>query len=179
MWKGKENIHGKLTNYVNERTVAYITKYVTKIDEKHTTYQSIILTSAGIGNGYTNRGDSKKNAYNGELTREYYRTRTGHKITMPIYWRNKIYSDDEKELLWIQKLDKQIRWVMGQKIDISKGEEAYEKAVEYARIINSRLGYGTGIQNYDKEQYEKQRRAIMQETRIKAAKKQKHPSGRY
>ena len=34
LWKGKEKQNGTLENYVNERTVNYIVKYLTKIDEK-------------------------------------------------------------------------------------------------------------------------------------------------
>ena len=43
----------------------------------------------------------------------------GHKQALPIYWRNKIYSEEEREKLWLQKLDKKERYVNGQKIDIS------------------------------------------------------------
>lgn len=48
IWKGKEK-NGKLENYVNESTVNYTIKYVSKMDLKHKGYKSIILTSAGIG----------------------------------------------------------------------------------------------------------------------------------
>ncbi|AXH74948.1 MAG: replication initiator protein [Microviridae sp.] len=171
VWKGKEEQNGIITNYVNERTVGYITKYITKQDDKHTTYQGIILTSAGIGVGYTTRGDAKNNKYKEYGTREYCRTRTGHKMALPIYWRNKIYTEEEREKLWIEKLDKQVRYVCGEKVDISKGEEEYNKLVEWHRKRSTQLGYGDGYKKYDKEQYEKQRRAIMQETRIKSAKK--------
>lgn len=172
VWKGKQHQNGHLENYVNERTVGYITKYVTKVDEKHTTYQSIILTSSGIGAGYTKRRDFLDNKFQGQQTREYYKTQTGHKISLPVYWRNKIYTDEQKEKLWIQKLDKEERWVMGEKVSIKKGVEAYDKLVEFYRQINKRLGYGTGIPKYDRAQYEKQRRTLMQETRIQKGKRQ-------
>ena len=35
----------EIQNYVNERTVNYIVKYLTKVDEKHKAYKSIVLTS--------------------------------------------------------------------------------------------------------------------------------------
>ena len=59
-----------------------------------------------------NRTDWIKNKFNqnGE-TREYYKTETGHKQALPIYWRNKIYSEEEREKLWLQKLDKEERYV--------------------------------------------------------------------
>ncbi|AXH74815.1 MAG: replication initiator protein [Microviridae sp.] len=177
VWEGKETVKGEIINYVNEKTIGYITKYITKTDEIHTTYQSIILTSAGMGMGYTTRYDATNNKYKEHGTREYYRTRTGHKMALPIYWRNKIYTEEEREKLWIEKLDKEERYVCGEKVDISKGEEEYNKLVEYYRTINKRMGYSDGYKNYDKEQYEKQRRAIMQETRIKAGRKKIHASG--
>ena len=99
VWIGNMK-NGKRENYVNARTVNYITKYVTKMDAKHLNYKPIILTSAGIGGNY----DGKNNRYNGEDTKEYYRTSTGHKMAMPVYWRNKIYTDDEREQLQLYQL---------------------------------------------------------------------------
>ncbi len=165
MWKGKK-ILDKTINYVNEATVGYITKYVNKTDEIHRTYNSIILTSSGIGGNYVNRRDVINNMYNGEKTNETYRTRTGHKITLPIYWRNKIYTEEEREKLWIQKLNKEERWVMGHKISIKEGYEEYNKAVEYQRKNNIKLGYGTDEKDEDRQEYEREVRIIMQKTRI-------------
>ena len=85
--------------YCDQSTVSYITKYITKLDSKHKTYNSIILTSAGIGSNYLKNkyGNWTKNVYHGETTNETYRTPTGHKIALPIYYRNKIYTDEERE----------------------------------------------------------------------------------
>ena len=144
VWKGKERVDGTLINYVNESTVGYITKYITKVDEVHTTYRGIVLTSAGIGSGYVKRMDSNSHKFKGKDTREYYRTRTGHKMAMPIYWRNKLWTDEEREQLWLHKLDKEERWVCGERVDISKGEEGYKRLLEWYRTINKRLGHVTG-----------------------------------
>ena len=158
-------------NYVSEATVNYIIKYVTKIDIEHKHYKAKILTSKGIGKNYVTRHDARKNKYNGEETNETYRTSTGHKISMPTYWRNKIYTDEEREQLWIQKLNKEERWVCGEKIDISKNYEEYWKQVEWYRRINKKLGYGQleykDEEYWNREQYEKELRQILIETRIK------------
>jgi len=164
IWPRKETT---VKTYVNEKTVNYIVKYINKQDEKHTTYNSIVLTSAGIGNNYINKPDSNKNLYKGEHTQETYRTRSGHKINLPIYWRNKLYSEEEKEKLWIQKLNKEERWVCGERIDISKGDEEYKQVLEYYRKQNTKLGYGNDKKNEKVKLYEQQRREIMQETRTK------------
>lgn len=129
--------------YVNEKTINYIIKYVTKQDEKHKHYKSKILTSAGIGNNYVNNNiiaDWHNNKYKEKNTIETYRTRNGNKTALPIYWRNKIYSEEEREKLWIEKLDKNERWILGQKIDISNGDERYKKVLKQAQIKNKRLG---------------------------------------
>lgn len=130
--------------YVNLKTINYIIKYTTKIDEKHKEYRPIILCSPGIGAGYENRKDSKTNKFNGNETIEEYRLPNGNKTSLPIYYRNKLYSEDEREKLWINKLDKQERWIRGQKIDVSskKGIIEFENTQKYQRTINERLGYG-------------------------------------
>ena len=90
IWAGDENVK----NYVNEKTVNYIIKYVSKDDKEHKEYTPIILTSPGIGSGYMKSLNMKNNVFKGDETKEYYRTRTGHKIALPIYYRNKIYTDE-------------------------------------------------------------------------------------
>lgn len=173
MWKGKKE-KGKIVNYVNGKTASYITKYVMKIDEKHPRYKSIVLTSPGIGAAYLKRADWKKNQFNGENTREFYRTSTGHKMAMPIYWRNKIYKEEEREQLWLQKLDQEIRYVNGCKIDVSKSLNEYMNAVKYAREENRELGYGNDEKDYEQEEYERQQRTIKQLTRIKKGANQRN-----
>lgn len=156
-------------SYVNERTVNYIVKYVTKIDKDHMGYKAVILTSPGIGKRYTVAGDYKNNVFRGKNTREYYRTRTGHKIAMPIYWRNKIYSEKEREELWIMKLDKEERWVMGVKVCIKDGEERYYKRLELCREKNKQFGYNNGEVSWEREVYERERRILKQKQRIQRA----------
>ncbi|AXH74403.1 MAG: replication initiator protein [Microviridae sp.] len=168
VWKGKEE-KGKIINYVNEKTVGYITKYVHKMDVKHLTYKSIILTSPGIGHNYTNTHDSKKNYFNHKETIETYRTRTGHKISLPIYWRNKIFSDHQREQLWLNRLDKQERWVRGERVDVSKGMNEYDKLLKWHQERNIELGYGTDKKDWSKEQYERERRKLLTLQRIKNA----------
>jgi hypothetical protein len=165
-WVGDKNNGG----YVNEKTINYVTKYVTKTDAKHKEYNSKILCSAGIGKNYINRYDAQQNKYNGTETKETYITRQGTRLAMPIYYRNKIYSEEEREQLWLQKLDKEERYICGEKIDIKFGEENYYKTLEYYRDKNKRLGYGSDEKNWEQKRYENERRNIKTLTRIKNAK---------
>ena len=128
LWKYGNVVIGE---YVNEKTINYISKYVTKIDIDHKEYQPKILCSAGIGKSYIDRPDARNNKYNGKDTIEVYKDRSGYKSSLPIYYRNYIYTEDEREQLWIDKLDKNVRYVCGEKVDISKGDETYYKLVDY------------------------------------------------
>lgn len=150
--------HVYIGDYVNESTITYIVKYMHKTDIKHKEYTSKIFTSAGIGRGYTDRPDSNNNKYKTGKTNETYRLRNGTKLALPIYYRNKIYTDQEREKLWIEKLDKEERWVNGIRVDISKGEDEYYKLLEQERQLNKQLGYGDNSINWERKRYERERR---------------------
>ena len=162
---GDKYENGRIENYVNEKTANYITKYVQKVDFDHKEYRPIILTSAGIGGKYLERRDAQSNKYNGEETREYYRTKTGHKIKLTTYWRNKIYNDEEREALWLQKLDKQERWVCGEKVDVSINNEEYYKLLKFYRSRNKQLGYQTNQVDWNRKKYEEDRRTLLLQKR--------------
>jgi hypothetical protein len=158
---------GKGTHYVNEQTVNYIVKYLSKQDPVHKEYTSKMFVSPGIGNNYLKRKDHKRNKYNGEKTIETYKTRKGTEYGLPIYYRNAIYNDDEKEKLWLMKLDKMERWVDGVRVDISESEEEYYKLLKEKRIKNKRLGYGDDAINWDLKKYENKRRNLKKLQRLK------------
>jgi len=159
--------------FVNNKTVNYITKYIKKTDFEHREYKSKVLCSAGIGSGYLKSTNAGLNKYKERVgqTREYYKTESGHKIGLNQYWRNRIYNDEEREKLWIEKLNKQIRYVDGQEIDISKGEEQYYKALENARAKSNKLGYGNGTTDWNRKKYEQERRILLIQKRMERAEK--------
>lgn len=161
-WIGDKNTGG----YVNEKTINYVVKYVTKIDKLHKEYNSIVLCSKGIGKNYVESYNATENKYKGKDTKEYYNTKSGLKIGIPIYYRNKIYSENEREKLWLQKLDENVRYVGGEKIDISKGEENYYKALEFYRAKNKRLGFGDDSKNWNLKQYENERRNLIKKISV-------------
>jgi len=146
--------------WVNEQTINYIVKYINKIDQDHKGYTSKILCSKGIGSNYMKRIDSKINKYNGEETKEYYKTKTGSKLSLPKYYRNKIYTDEEREDLWINLLNKEERYVGGEYIDVSINDDEYNKALEYYREKNKRLGYGDDSKQWSKENYQQEREKL-------------------
>lgn len=137
--------------YVNERTIQYITKYITKIDKDHKDFQGKVLCSAGIGANYINRGDAGKHTYKPGETIETYRLRNGAKINLPVYYRNKIFTEDEREKLFIDKIEKGIVWVMGQKVKIDD-TEYYEALLEEGRKDANKL-HGDNEQEWDRQKY--------------------------
>lgn len=170
IWKYKM-VGGNKVNYVNNRTINYITKYVHKRDELYLHYKPVILTSPGIGNNYTKTLNATKNKFNWDKTNETYRTSTGHKMSLPKYWRTKIYNDDERELLWLMNLDKETQWVCKEKIKTDKGLDNVFKTREYYRKQNRRLGYGSYHKDQDRLQWEENRRAEKFRIRIQNANK--------
>lgn len=165
-------------DYVNAKTINYIVKYVNKVDEKHSEYVSKIFTSPGIGGSYLERADSKRNKFNDLKTNETYKTRQGMELGLPIYYRNKLYSDEEREKLWLMKLDEEIRWVDGVKVDISKNEDEYFRLLKVKREKNKRLGYGDDKMNWDLKKYENERRNVKKLERLKKLYKFESRGGR-
>jgi len=150
--------------YVNEKTINYIVKYIYKTDTTHKEYNPKIFTSAGIGSGYIDSVKSNDHKFKNENTKDYYQTRENYKIQNPIYYRNYLYTEEERETLWLNKLDKNERYVNGIK---AENEEHYYKLLDIARTENSRLGYGNNIQDWNRKVYERQLRNIKFHEKIK------------
>lgn len=164
-WIGDEEKGG----WVNEQTVNYIVKYIHKTDIQHKEYRARVLTTPGIGKAYVKRKDAKANKYKKGETNEAYITRQGFKMALPIYYRNQIYSEEEREKLWMEKLDKGERWVDGA---MTKDEDAYWRMLKEARSKNKRLGYGNNERDWDRKKYENDRRNMMHNERVKMKKEQ-------
>lgn len=141
--------------YVNEKTINYIIKYVTKIDLLHKGYIPKIMTSAGIGKNYISTFNANQNKYRPLNTKEYYLLPNGQKVNLPIYYRNKIYSEEEREKLWLEKLDKKEIYILGTKYSIKNEEEIkkYNDVIKNAQEKNIRIGYGDNSKEWKKKDY--------------------------
>jgi len=165
VWKGYDK-PGRTENYISEATATYITKYMLKTDPAHKYYKAKVLCSKGIGRLPIVSDLYERNAFNEEgETRTTIKTRSGHTTAMPVYWRNEIYNEEEREKLWLQMLDKNVRYVGGEKVK-ADDEKGYKGLVDYYRKINTEMGYGAP-DNYEAMEYENQRRKLMQEQRMK------------
>lgn len=154
-------------SYVSPKTVNYITKYVTKLDPLHKYYKPKILCSAGIGANYTKQYNFNKNAYKDKETDTTYKTKEGFKIAMPIYWRNKRYTEEEREKLWIQKLDENIRYIGGEKVK-ADDDKTIQKLLKFYQKRNKELGYGNP-EDWEAAKYEHERRVLKQQKKMPPA----------
>ena len=68
--------------YVNEKTINYVSKYMTKKDEDNPDYVSIILCSKGLGANYA-KENQLKHKWNGEKTNTTYKAHNGQDLPLP------------------------------------------------------------------------------------------------
>ena len=149
-WKYGRTDTGK---YCNARSINYIVKYVTKVDIDHKNFKPTILCSAGLGASYITKYTKKIHKYNGEDTNELYTLNNGNKIALPIYYRNKLWTDKERQKLWLHRLDKQKRYIRGIEIDVSKTDAQYYNVLKEQQKDNIKLGYGSTAEEWKKEDY--------------------------
>lgn len=158
--------------YCNSRSVNYMTKYMLKVDTKHPEFKQIVLASPGIGNGYFDRLDWQWQKQNYErLEVPTYTFRNGTKMAMPKYYKDKLFTEEERNKMWINNLNRGILWIYGEKV----------KANDWITIDNLRKywqNFGRTIMGDDpiawdkakaRRAEEKQRKAIA-EARRKAEK---------
>lgn len=150
VWKYGRTDTGK---YCNSRSINYIVKYVTKIDLEHKTYKPIILCSAGLGNNYVNKLQKRVHAFNNENTNENYTLPNGNIIALPIYYRNKFWSQTQRNKLWCYRLNKMKRYIRGIEIDVSKTDKQYYDILKEQQKDNIMLGYGSTANEWQKENY--------------------------
>lgn len=149
--------------FCNSRSINYMTKYMLKVDIKHPMFKQIVLASKGIGSGYFDRLDflwQKQNYKN--ITVATYTFRNGTKMAMPKYYKNKLFTDKEREKMWVNNLNRGLLWIYGEKV----------KANDWRTIDNLRTywqKYGREVMGDDpiawnamkeRRKEEKQRRAI-------------------
>ena len=135
--------------FVNEQTINYITKYMLKVCEKDKTFIGKIFTSKGIGETYVEREGKKRNRYQECKTIETYRTRKGIEVNLPQYYRLKIYNEEEREKLWIQKQEQGYRYIAGEKVS-TEDIDTWENLTNYYQSRAKRL-YNDDFEEWQKE----------------------------
>lgn len=149
-------------DYVNEKTINYITKYMLKIPEKNPEFIGKVMCSKGIGSGYWKSRNAKRNIYVRNNTNENYKMPNGAELPLPQYYRNYIYSSEEKEALWIEKQERGYRYIGGEKVFLDN-EEEWENLTKYYQGVNENIWKFDPIK-WDKEK-QKKKLARMREAR--------------
>ena len=141
-------------------TIGYALKYCLKPSAKNKNFLAKIRCSNGIGAGFIGSYEAERLKNNKEGS-EYVKNAKGFKKAVPIYWRNKLYSEEERDTKWTTMLDKNERWVCGERIDLNKkgGEREYLETVRYYQGINKRMGYGCAP--WDAKEYKEKRKLLI------------------
>ena len=155
--------------FCNSRSINYMTKYMLKVDIKHPMFKQIVLASKGIGDGYFDRLDylwQKQNYKN--INVATYTFRNGTKMAMPKYYKNKLFTDEEREKMWTNNLNRGVLWIYGEKV----------KANDWKTIDNLRRywqNYGINVMGdnpiawnaaKERRKEEKQRKAIAEAKKL-------------
>ncbi len=111
--------------YVNEKTINYVSKYMTKKDEDNPDFQGKVLCSPGLGRKFV---DEKKNRYkwNGQETKEDYYCKNGQLLALPRYYKTKLFTEEQRELLWMYREDKGEKYIRGTKYIVKTEEQQKE-----------------------------------------------------
>lgn len=126
--------------WVDGRTITYITKYITKVDKIHKGYKQAIFLSKGIGREYVTR-NKHIHQFNGENTNTKYKLKDGREIELPRYYKEKLWNEEEREELYLNTLNKNIISLGGEVIKNISIEEFNQK-LNSVRENNLRAGYG-------------------------------------
>ena len=126
---------------VSEKTINYIVKYVTKRDEANPEFNGKVFTSKGIGKDYINKNSLNRHRYRDRFTEETYRAASGIKMALPAYYRQKIWTVQEREALRIIKEEKQTKYYNKTPIKV----ETIEQYKEYVDAVK----YWQSIKKYD------------------------------
>ena len=134
-----------------------------KVDIKHPEFKQIVLASPGIGSGYMDRLDylwQKQNYKN--INVATYTFRNGTKMAMPKYYKNKIFTEKERETMWINNLNRGLLWIYGEKVKADDWKTINNLREYWQRYGREVMGDNPIAWNAMKEhrKEEKQRRAI-------------------
>lgn len=143
--------------YCNVQTINYIVKYVTKIDTDHKKFKPQIMCSAGLGENFVHTIAAQNTyKYKPKRSAEFYTLNNGQKVALPIYYRNKLYTQEERDKMWTDRLDKNEIYVNGMRVRNINTEEGYRNYMNILRTQqewNESVGYGSTAEEWKAEKY--------------------------
>lgn len=140
-WQYWKYGHVFVGDYVNERTINYITKYITKIDSDHPTFEGLVLCSPGMGKAFKESGIAKLYKYTPGQSKLTYALKNGLKMPLPTYYKNYFYNEEERELIWRETMDKEVTFINGLKF-ANRTYNDLDGVIRTQQEYNLFLGYG-------------------------------------
>lgn len=137
-------------DYVNARTANYIVKYLQKIDTDHKTFKGRILCSPGIGKTFINKEIAQSYNYL-ENPKLYYIQENGQKTALPKYYKNKLYTETERELMWREYMDEEKITILG--TEYEQKDKELENVIIKSKEINKKLDYGDNTDEWKKKKH--------------------------
>lgn len=138
-------------SYVSERSINYITKYMLKVDTKHPYYTQIVLASKGIGSSYFNRdANAWQKRHVKEICVPTYKFRNGTQVAMPKYYKDKVFTEKEREIMWINNLERGKEYIGGEEVDADDNESIDNLRAYYQQ-------YGKLYMNDNPEEWERKK----------------------
>lgn len=133
--------------YVSEKTINYIIKYITKVDDRHKGYKQRIITSKGIGKEYVYSRGKILNSFEGEKTNTKYKTQSGINIELPRYYKDKLYTEEQRQELYKNSIERGEIYIKGVKFKLENQDdlqyrEEFINCLKTARKDNKGMGYG-------------------------------------
>ena len=107
------------------------------------------MCSAGIGSKYETSYNAKRNRYRGKETKETYKLEDGNELPLPKYYHDKLYTEEERENLWIIKQERGYRYIAGEKVSTDNLEEWDNLTRYYQR--RAELLYGDNPEDWKRE----------------------------
>ena len=160
-------------DYVNSKTCNYIVKYMTKIDTDHKGFIGKVHASPGIGKIWIQRHLSDPTyKYVPGNTRTDYVLNNGCRTKLPTYWKNHIYSEEERELIWRDFMDKDKCSILGIEHSNKIGNKSLSNITNKAQEVNSFLGYGSDSKEWKKKDYNITEKMITKEENRKRAREE-------
>ena len=133
---------------------------MTKKDKDNPDYIGIVLCSKGLGANYA-KENQLKHRWNGEKTIITYKARNGQDLPLPRYYKTTIYTDDQRQLLWLYAEDKGTKWVKGfEVIEANTVNKDY-----YERLLKEKNENGIGLHGDSIEEIER-KKAINQMNKL-------------
>lgn len=124
--------------YVNEKTIAYIVKYLFKQSEVDRMYRPIVLTSPGIGKTFFKSYDCQAM----DIDNTKVRLKTGVKMEAPTYYKERQLTDKQREIIHLKNITKQEIWIDGVKYNRTPSSaKAINEARHQAMERYEKLGY--------------------------------------